>query len=442
MSAQSGVSTPYPHGRSRAWYALGIFCVVAVLSYTDRQVLSLLVDPLRADLGISDTQISLLQGAAFAVIYSFAGLPLGRAADVLPRRELLIGGVILWCSATVWCGLARSFEELFLARCLVGVGEATLAPSATSMIADFFSSRRRGTATGLFLMSQVLGAGAAVTIAGGVLALASAGAFDEIGFLSDLAPWRVTIVVLGFPGILVVLLLLTVKEPRQQRSAEAQLSLSQALVMLRGQWPVLWPIYAAMAAMSVGDFAFFNWLPAYMLRTLNMTTTEVGVAVGVASVAAAALGAIASGLVSDRLAIKGGVTARLGAALVAACVAIVGGAVAWAPGSTGAIVFFLIWLTMSTASGAIGITAIQEIALPEIRGVAISLIAFCNIILGLSLGASLPALITEHVFGDPQSVGISISVVALPAGILSALLYLVAARAARGHRASVAASLA
>src|SRR5258707_1164259 len=109
---------------SRAWWAVGAFCIAAILSYSDRQILSLLVDPIRADLHATDVQVSLLQGAAFALIYAVAGVALGRAADVLPRRWVIVTGILIWSFATLACGYAGSFWTLFAARAFVGVGEA------------------------------------------------------------------------------------------------------------------------------------------------------------------------------------------------------------------------------------------------------------------------------------------------------------------------------
>lgn len=204
--------TPWP-APSRAWWAVGVFAAAAVLSYTDRLILGILVDPIRAELAISDTQVSLLQGVAFALIYSFAGLPLGRLADIVSRRAVILAGVVLWSAATVACGYARSFEALFVARVFVGIGEAALAPAAMSMIADFFPRERRGIATGTFLMGMVVGGGAALAIGGGLLAAAQGGAFADWPVVGAMAPWRTVLVLLGLPGIVLAALLLTLREP-------------------------------------------------------------------------------------------------------------------------------------------------------------------------------------------------------------------------------------
>jgi MFS family permease len=133
--------TGYPR-RSYAWTVVAILIATAVLSYTDRQVLSLLVDPIRGELGISDTQISLLLGTAFAVVYGIAGIPLGYLADRTSRRNLIVAGVSVWSLGTMACGFSHNFTELFASRIVVGLGEAALSPAAISLISDYFPPSR------------------------------------------------------------------------------------------------------------------------------------------------------------------------------------------------------------------------------------------------------------------------------------------------------------
>ena len=190
---------PWPPA-TRAWSTVGLFCIAAILSYTDRQILGLLVDPIRADLEISDTDVGVLQGVAFAIIYSVAGLPLGRLADIFQRRRVILTGVALWSVGTILCGYASSFWMLFAGRLIVGIGEAALAPAAMSMIADMFPTERRGTAIGLFAMGMVIGGGAAISIGGVLLELAVDHRFAGIPMVGALAPWREVLVLLGLAG--------------------------------------------------------------------------------------------------------------------------------------------------------------------------------------------------------------------------------------------------
>ncbi len=178
---------------------MAILVATAVLSYTDRQVLSLLVDPIRADLGISDTQISLLLGTAFAVVYGVAGIPLGWLADRTSRRNLIFCGVIVWTIGTLACGLSQSFGQLFAGRLVVGLGEAVLSPAAISLISDYFPPNRRGTAVACFLSGIAMGIGAAILIGGGVLHFVQVGALAGTPFANQ-APWRMVLLLIGAPG--------------------------------------------------------------------------------------------------------------------------------------------------------------------------------------------------------------------------------------------------
>jgi MFS family permease len=416
---------PWPRP-SQAWIALCAFCVAAVLSYTDRQILSLLVDPLRLAFGLSDSQVSLLQGVAFALIYAFAGLPLGRMADVLPRRRVIIGGILIWSLATLWCGLARSFGELFLARSLVGIGEAALAPAAASMIADYFPPRRRGAATGVFLMGQVAGGGLAITVGGAILQLAQSGALARVPLVGALAPWRATLLVLALPGLLVALLMTAVREPPRRHASDrrATLPLGEVARALWAHRATLGPIYLGMALLSVGDFSLQNWFPALLSRRFDLSPGLIGAELGPAAIAGAVVGALGAGLLSDRRVGRGGVAARLPIAAVAAALAVAGALVMFASSSAVAIAIFMGWLVMSNAAGAIGITAVQELAPPPVRGVALALISFFNIGIGLGVGTTMTALLTDRVFHGPGGVGCSMTTMALPAAVLGAFAFL------------------
>lgn len=145
-----------------AWYVVAVLLLAYTLSFIDRMILSLLVGPIRADLGISDTQMSLLMGFAFAIFYSVLGIPLGWLADRGSRRGLMVAGVAAWSVMTAICGLTRSYVGLFLARIGVGVGEATLSPAAYSLLGDYFPREKLGRAMAVYSIGVPLGSGIAL----------------------------------------------------------------------------------------------------------------------------------------------------------------------------------------------------------------------------------------------------------------------------------------
>jgi MFS family permease len=420
---------------ARAWSVVGLFCVAAILSYTDRQILGLLVDPIRADLDISDTQVGVLQGIAFAIVYSVAGLPLGRLADLVQRRSVILCGIALWSVGTLLCGYAGSFGMLFAGRIVVGIGEAALAPAAMSMIADMFPTARRGTAIGLFAMGMVIGGGAAISIGGAVLGLAAQGCFSGVPVLGALAPWRTVLVLLAMSGVPLFLLLALVKEPPRHRTtveaAETGGGLRAILAQLTLVRGALIPLVLGCALMSVGDFAMMSWAPALLSRRYLLSPEAIGFALGLPIVLAGALASLGGGAISDRLALRRGPAGRLLLAGCSATVALPFALIAITASAHQAIACVALWILFSTVAGIVGMTAIQEIVPNRARGLSASFISFGNIMLGLGGGATLTGVVTDHVFGNPLAVGRSLTLIVLPAGIVAILLFFLASRAAR-----------
>jgi len=409
---------------ARAWWAMAIFVLAAIISYSDRQVMGLLVDPIRAELSLRDTDLGLLQGVAFAMVYALASLPLGWAADRTSRRNLVIAGVVIWSLATISCGYARSFNELFLARILIGIGEASLAPAVVSMIADLFPLERRGMAIGLFNMGMIVGGGGAFIVGGGLLSIAASGGFESWPFLNALTPWRVALVIMGISGALLIILLLTVSEPiRRGANSGAGQSLKGMYNSVRSRRSTLLPLYAAIASVSVMEFGMMMWMPTLMTRRFNFGLSEAGGTLGAIVITAAVLGTLIGGLMSIWVIKRWSVQGLLRAASIFVCFGTLTMAAGFAESGILALALFFCWQFSATCSSLIGITTLQNILPNELRGFGISIAAFLNIIVGLGIGALLPPLIVESVYKDPTSIGLALSTVGIPITILAASLY-------------------
>jgi len=429
VSAPAPGEPPWPPA-TRGWWAVGVFCIAAILSYSDRQILSLLVDPIRADLHASDVQLGLLQGAAFALIYAVAGVALGRAADVLPRRWVIVGGVVIWSLATLACGYAGSFWALFAARAVVGIGEAALAPAAMSIITDSFPVNRRGAGVGAFLMGMIVGGGMALALGGFILQAAQSGALTGVPVIGALAPWRAGLVVLGLLGLPVAVLAATVREPVRRHlmggAAADPVPLRQAAAGLFSLWRPLLPLYIAMGLASLCDFAILNWIPTLLIRRFDMGVGEIGGALGMVVIVGGVLGSFGAGLVADRMVKRGGGPVRLRLAVAAMVIGVLATLLVLAP--TPALVIALggIWIFASTTGQSVGITVVQEVAPGDARGLSISLVSLVNIGIGLAVGAWAPAQVLDHVLHDPKAVGMAVTIVALPCALVSTWLYVVA----------------
>jgi MFS family permease len=425
-----------------AWWSVALLTLGAVLSYTDRQILTILVDPIRASLHLTDTQLSVLQGAAFAVIYSCLGLPLGRIADVVPRKALLMLAIALWSAGTAACGLVHSFGALLASRFVVGIGEAALAPAGNSLIGEYFPPARRGMAMGVFITGIVLGVGAAIAIGGGLLQLAQASPLRTLPAIGALAPWRIVLLIAGIAGFVMCALMVTVHEPPGRsfspRHLRTRLSgLSEMRSIFRSHAAVLAPLYGALAFWSIVDNALLSWAPALLMRRFAWSPGAVGGRLGGIVILTGLIGTPAGGLICDRVTARWGMRARFPLLLIVALGGILGipagllGTPAEALASAGC------WVLLSSAMGTIAIVTILDLLPQESRGFGTATIAFNNIMLGASLGPTLVAFVTDHVFHDSRAVGYAMSCIIAPSVLMAILLYAVAmARASQLSAAS------
>lgn len=421
--------------RSQALWTLAVLWLAGLVSYMHRLILSALVDPLAHDLHLSDARVSLLQGAAFAFVYVIAGLPLGRLADTRPRRLLLIAGAFVWCSGTIICGLATDFGTLFVGRIVVGIGEAALAPAAASLIADSFPPERRGTAIGIFLMGMAVGGPGAITVGGMLLDAAQMNAFASWPLISGLAPWRIVLVLIGGSGFVIPLAMLTVRDvPR--RTVEAVMPITTVVRWARGAlWLPL--LLIAVALLSVGDYGVLSWAPATLSRGFGWTPGKVGVAFGVITTAAGISGPLLGGYLSDLVAVRRGEGARLTLAAAVTLIGVIGAALFAVRSPSFVLAGLGLWVFSSALASTTGIAALQTLVPATLRGTTMSLVAFCNTLLGLGLGPTAVALVTERGFGRPDAVGMSIAAVVVPAAILSIVFMIVARRMLRAGQATM-----
>lgn len=248
----------WPHA-GWAWFAVAALMIAYTSSFIDRQILTLLVEPIRADLIISDTQFSLLAGIAFSLFYTVMGIPLARLADRGSRRRIIFWGIVVWRVMTVACGLANSFWALFAARIGVGIGEAALSPAAYSMISDYFSHKRRARTLAVYSMGPYLGAGLALMIGGAVIdVIARAGAM-QLPIVGELAAWQQTFVLVGAPGLLIAALFIVVREPPRQGVVRSGVEAG----VLKYMWARKSTFYSLIMAFSIFGMAAISIWPGH-----------------------------------------------------------------------------------------------------------------------------------------------------------------------------------
>ena len=423
-----------------AWIALVVFFIAAVLSYTDRLILNLLVAPIRHDLGITDVQVSYLQGAAFAVIYSIVGLPLGRFADRHNRRNIIAAGIVLWSIATAACGYVADFDQFFLARIFVGIGEAALAPAVMSMIPDLFPPARRGTAIGVFLAGMTIGGGVSVSAGGLLLGAFSGGSLAALPILGHLAPWRAVLVSLALPGFALALVVACLPEPQRLECGGAadKVAFAETLSFFSRHWALFAAVFGAFALMQMVDYGFSAWLPSLLMRKFAVGPALAGPQIGAISIVFGGVGTLLGGWIADILLVRGKSDARLRVALIAYMLALPSLLFPLLPSSHLVLLCYAAYALVTAVGSSAGLTATQDAVRPEMRGFSVSLQALAYTLIGLGCGPTAVAATTEYIYHAPSRVGIAMVTVAAPAGIAAVLLLAATLRPYRAIRLALA----
>lgn len=310
---------PYPNPKYASYVVVVLF-LAYTSSFIDRIIMSLLVEPIKRDLVLTDTQFSLLHGFAFAIFYTLMGLPLGRLADRTNRRRIISVGVFLWSLMTAVCGLAKSFGHLFLARIGVGIGEATLSPAAYSIISDYFPQEKRSVPISMYSMGVFFGGGIAFVLGGYVVHLASGAADLVLPVVGTIRPWQLTFFIVGLPGLLVVLLMTTVREPVRRdvfsltnssdegfddRSVRATLS------FVRRNKRAYISVFVGFALLATASYGFFTWTPSFLIRTYDWEASSAGYAFGLMVLTLGTGGTLLGGVLADRALARGKPDAKL-----------------------------------------------------------------------------------------------------------------------------------
>lgn len=440
-----------------SWGWVVVLCLAQIVSTMDRGMLALVIDPVRADLGISELQVALLLGFAFAVFYVTVGLPMGLLADRVNRRRLLIGGIAIWSAATFAGGLAQDFGHMFASRLFVGIGEAVLAPCAVTLISDAFRADARGRPMSIYMYGTMTAYGIGSLLSGYVLQLAPTGAFDSIEALRGLAPWRIAFLFAGCSGIFVIALMLPLREPaRSGAGATADAgaragggkggaagnavasarpatpgSTRETLRYFVDRWRLFLPLYSALACFAMGVSVATSWGAALLTRAYGVDPATAGKALGAGKIAWATAGALIAAFAIDRVARRGGSHGKL---LFAAAVSLLAipSALAGAAGSSTLAMVLVAEVTFASALfGSTMLSVVPEVTPLGARGFAVSLYSFSMAMIGSSLGPVAVATLTERVFGDPAAVGSSMAIVGCVTLLAASALTLLTARALR-----------
>lgn len=411
----------------KAVYIVAILVLAYTLSFIDRQILSLLVEPIKQDLALSDTQIGLLQGLAFALFMGIGGVPIGRLIDRKSRIKIISVGIAFWSIMTACCGLAKSYGALLMCRMGVGLGEATLTPAAYSVISDTVPPKRLGLAIGAYSMGVYFGAGLALIIGAAVISQLDMTMDIVMPLLGSMRPWQVVFVVVGLPGLLVALLVLTIKEPARfcqgQGQAYEEFTLSQIKAYMVRHRHTLTTIILCQSFAAMASYTLKAWAPSFFMRTYGWSIAQTGYAFGITIVIAGISGVLAGGLIGDYLFNRSVQSARvklmgwaMGFAAPLALFAPLMPNPLWALFLLGLITFFI------TVAIGTGPAALQEILPNRMRGTVNAIAVLAVNLIGLGIGPIIVGLLTDYLFASAGMLNMALAI-SLPCMMLVSLMF-------------------
>ncbi len=432
-AAPRGASTTY------AWYVVGVLMFAYVVSFVDRLILGLLVQPIKADLGITDTQVGLLAGIGFALFYTVMGVPLARLADRSSRKWLIVCGVSLWSAATAASAFADSFTGLLVARIGVGVGEATLTPAATSMIADYFHRDRVARALGVYSTGVYLGAGVALLAGSLVVQAVSGGGERSFAGFGPFNTWQLAFLLAALPGVLVAALMLTVREPprtehaggaaAQARSAP---SLRDLLQFLRAHRRLLAAHCIGYGALGTAVTAWLVWAPEMLRRSFGVPIGQAALVYGALLVSLGTAGPFLGGWWAQRAAARGHADAEIRVSMIATLLLspLVIAAPLMPSIAITAVMLAPVVLLLAVPQG-LAAAVLQLIAPNRLRGQVLSSFMLVAVLLAYLIGPTAVPLIAKWIFGSDQELDRALS---LLCGVLIPVAALALSVARRPYR--------
>lgn len=418
-----------------AWFVVAILALANAVSFIDRLILSLLVQPIKAELQISDTAFSLLAGAAFAIFYATMGVLIARWADRYSRKWIITAGMLTWCSMTTLAGTARSFGQLFAYRVGVGVGEATLSPSAYSLLASYFPPQRLSLAIGAYSIGVTGGTGLAFLLGGAAISWVLAQGIVDLPLLGDVSGWRLVMIVVGTLGLPIALLMLLVREPARS-AGFTPASAAEVRDHLQGNLARYGYMLVGYGTTSISAFAVMTWTPALYQRKYGASIPEAATVLGIVALIGGITGAIFGGAAADRLEQRGDEHAKLRVLQWCGFGLLLPSIVApFMPSMPlhAAVIFWTFFF--GTAATGPAAAYVQTITPERMRAQFGAIYQLSLTLVGATVGPLAVGLVTDKLIGDEARLGESLSLVSAIANPVAAAFLWRAHQRARATRA-------
>lgn len=415
---------------SYQWYVVIICMVAYILSFVDRQILSLMIEPIKADLMLSDTQFSLLQGLAFSLFYAFMGVPIAALADKKSRVNIISIGIAFWSLATAACGLSKNFIQMFLARLSVGAGEAALSPAFYSIVADLFPRHKLGRALGVYAIGAFIGSGLAFLIGGYVISLLKNVSFISLPIIGEIKTWQLTFMIVGLPGVLLaILMILTIREPERKglkmdmNGVAVEASFKNSIGFIKTHKKTFFCHFIGFSFYTMMLYSLLGWAPAYYIRHFGLDASQVGYILGVIILVANTAGALFCGWLIDFFSKRGYSDAAIRAGAMG-CAALIIPSVLFTQVDNILFSFVLIFIAMffSTFPIPASAAATQMLTPNQLRSQVSAKFLLISNLIALGIGTTAVALITDRYYENTLMVGNSISIVNAIAGLIGVFL--------------------
>ena len=426
----------YP-SRSYSWYVVVLLMCFYVLSFMDRQIIAVLIEPIKADLLLSDVQVSLLGGLSFVLFYSVAGIFVGRLADSVNRPLLIAGGVFIWSVTTMLCGFAGKFWHLLILRMGVGLGESALMPSTISLISDYFPPKKLATPTSVFMLGAPIGIGLSF-VGGGYLYglaedMASAPDWSDFPIIGGIVAWKLVLFFLGALGTLMTLLLFTIREPKSPKYRKANnrktskvdgaASIPEIKAYFSTHWKAIGGLYVGMSFISLASYSQAFWDISFLTRTYGWDAATGSLWYGVVQLVAGLSGMAGGGYLSDRLSNKGVEGASVIMVLVGVGIAIpFSFAYPLASSADAALYLMILAIFGNNMAFACTASALQRLFPSSMLGLAAGVYFFLSNAVGIGMGPTAVAALTDYVFADPEMIRYSLTSIGGVARVLAFIL--------------------
>lgn len=413
--------------RRSAYYSLFVMTVVVMFTVIDRQILALMIEPMKADFHISDTQVAFLIGAAFSITYGIAGIPIARIADTKNRRNLVAAAIAFWSLCTMACGVAQSYTGMVLARLGIGIGESAYGPASWSIATDNFPREKVAFATSTYGLGAMVGIGLASFMGGSVLALVGGMPDVALPFGGVIRSWQWAFIVVGFPGLLWALIVLTTKEPPRRGATVGHkaraVPVRDVARWVRNDWRTYLAVIGGACMKQLVVAGPSTWGATFYYREFGWSLAQAGITTGLVTLVASPPGMILGGKLSEYWTRKGkpGVNLRI---MVLALTVSVPLLVIYPlmPNAILAVAGQGLAVFVGALGFGPGMASFQVITPNPMRAQVSSLSQFSTNVVAFALSPLIVAVFTDYLFRDPHALKYSMSLSALVMGVLALIV--------------------